>query len=225
AVGARIRTFGREWEVVGVVGDVHHFGPATPAEPMVYFPFAQDVITRRRMTFVLRTAGEPEALVGPARAVIHELDPQLAVSNVRGFGSLGAEKTAANRFSAVLVGAFAGLALLLAAVGVYGVTAFAVARRTREIGVRMALGASGRRVFLTVLRQAAAMLGVGAAAGVLAAIPLMRLMRGLLFGVGPGDPLTFAVVLAVLAAAALLATWGPARRAARLDPVAALRAE
>jgi predicted permease len=221
AVGRRVTAFGREREIVGIVGDVRHYGPGTPPEPMMYFPHAQD--TRGGMTLVLRAAAPPGTLLAAIRGAIRRLDPEVLVTGVEGFGALRADRLAGQRFNALLIGAFAALALTLAGVGLFGVMAFAMAARTREIGVRMALGASGASVRAGMLREALALAATGTALGLAAAFALSRTIRGLLFGVVPGDPLTYAAAAATLLAVAALAAWLPARRATRVDPVEALR--
>ena len=224
-VGKRIQAFGQEREIVGVVGDVRHHAPGIPPEPMIYFPQAQDIATRRLMTIAVRASSNPDNVIGAARGEVRRMDPRLPISKLQTFGELRSERTASERFSALLVGTFAAVALVLAALGIYGVMSFAVAARTREIGVRMALGASQRIVLRGIMRGALVTVGIGAALGLLVAIPLMQLIRGLLFGVEPEDPFTFAAVAALLVCVGLLAAWIPARKAAHVDPVRALRCE
>ena len=225
AVGERIQAFGKEREIVGVVGDVRHHAPGTPPEPMIYFPQAQDIATRRLMTVAVRTLIAPEDIIGAARGTVRAIDPQLPISNLQTFDELRSERTASERFNALLVGAFAAVALLLAAIGIYGVMSFAVAARTREIGVRMALGASRAAVLRSILRGALVTVGIGTLLGLAVAVPLTRLLRSLLFGVEPGDPLTVVAVGALLAGVGVLAAWVPGLRAAEVDPAEALRHE
>ena len=177
------------------------------------------------MTVVVRTDGSPETLLGSVRSEIRALDARLPVSNLRTFGALKSERTAAQRFNALLIGGFATIALLLAAVGIYGVMSFVVAQRTREIGVRMALGASRASVQRMFLRQALRAVAVGSIAGVAIAIPLSRLARGLLFGIEPADPLTYAGGLVFLSVVTVVACYIPASRAAGVDPLEALRVD
>ena len=224
-IGSRIRVFGIEREIVGVAGDVRHLGPTTPVDPMIYLPQAQDITTRRMMTVVVRADMSASALLPAVRGEIRALDPLLPVSNLRTFGSLKSERTAAGRFNALLIGSFAALAVLLAAVGIYGVMSFIVTQRTREIGVRMALGASRASVQHMFLRQALRAAAVGSIIGVLVAIPLARLARGLLFGIEPVDPLTYVGVLGLVAVIAVLAAWAPAARASRVSPSLAMVAD
>ncbi len=224
-VGKRIgHPWANDWmTVVGVVAEVRSAGLAGEQNPAYYAPFAQK--PGAGMTLVARTTSSPEALAGSLRAVVAGVDPQVPVSRVRAMDEWIAESVARPRLTAVLLGAFAGLALLLGAVGVYGVIAYTVGERTREIGLRIALGAGVGDVVGMVLRQGALLAAAGIGAGLLASLAATRALAGLLYGVTATDPLTFAVVPAVLAAAALLATWLPARRASRVDPMTALRGD
>jgi putative ABC transport system permease protein len=195
-------------------------------------PYAQstDYLTRpgaafTYLTIVARTDGDPQALAGALRRTVGTLDPDIPVADVQTMTAAVDAATARPRFLVVLLGAFAGAAVLLAAVGLYGVTSYAVSRRAQEIGVRIALGASRRDVVRLVVREGAGYAVAGTAAGAVAALALARGMRGLLFGVGAADPLTFVAVPLVLGAVVLAASWLPTRRAARVDPVVALRAE
>lgn len=215
-------------EIVGVVGDVRHFGLREELRPLAYFPMrgpADARIHLAGMSFVLRTAGDPTGLVPAVRAAVGEVDAGVPLTRVRTMEAVLAESLAATSFTMVLLGIAVGMALLLGAVGVYGVISYVVSRRTREIGVRMALGARGDDVRSMVLRQGMVVAGVGIALGLVAALALTRFMAGLLFEVSATDPLTFAAVTAALAGVAALASWLPARRATRVDPVRALMAE
>jgi putative ABC transport system permease protein len=223
AIGQHVRAMGESLEVVGVVGDVRHFGPAVEPEPMLYFAHANDPIVRRTMTLVVRTQSAPEALGALVRAEIRSVDASVPISEPRAFSALRAGKVASERFNAVLVAVFGALALSLVAVGIYGVMAFAIVHRTREIGVRMALGASKVRVLRRVLADAARLVALGLTIGLLAAVPLTGLIRSLLFGIEPLDPVTFTTAAAVMALVGLFAALLPARRAASIDPLAALR--
>jgi putative ABC transport system permease protein len=177
------------------------------------------------MTLVLRSTRRPEDLAGALREVVWSVDGQQAISQVVPVADLVQSSLAAARFLAGLLGMFAALALVLAAVGIYGVMAYSVGRRGREIGVRMALGARPGTVLVMVLRQGASLAGVGLALGLFVAYSLSQTLGSLLFGVSPHDPATFVTVAALLAATALAATGVPARRAARVDPAVALQEE
>jgi predicted permease len=210
-------------EVVGIVGDVRDQAIAAPPRPAIYLAHRQMPVGF--LGFALRTAGDPVALAGVAAEEVRRLDPELALFDVRPLADLVAGSVAASRFYTSVLAVFAGTALLLAAIGLYGVLAFAVAERAREIGVRVALGAARADVLRLVLRQGAALTGAGLALGLAGAVGASRLLSSLLYGVEPTDPATFAAVPAVLAGAALLACYLPARRALRLDPVTVLKQE
>ena len=210
-------------EIVGVVGDVRDFGLDAEVRPQMYAAYEQWPVSW--ISVVVRTTGEPTALVAAARRIVAELDPALPIARMTTLEQSVAESVARPRFYMLLLGSFAVTALLLAAVGVYGVISYAVGRRTREIGVRLALGATAPQVLRGVVGRGL-MLGLaGLALGALGAVAVTRLMRGLLFGVGTTDPLAFAAAAVALMAVATAAAWVPARRAARVSPVAAMRAE
>ena len=221
----------RPWmTVVGLVKDERHNGVTAAIKEKFFVPYAQFPRARegdaaRGMTLVLRVAGEPMRLVNPIRAEVRALDPRLPVANVRLMTDVVDASMATPRLTGTLLTIFAGLALVLAAVGVAGVLAYLVSRRRREIGIRMALGASRANVLALILRRGVLYAGVGIAAGVAVALFLTRLMEGLLFGVAPRDPLTFVAVSAILLVIAALASLVPALRAARVDPLEALRSE
>jgi putative ABC transport system permease protein len=208
------------FEIVGVVGDVR---VSIPAPPEIYVPHLQQ--SWPWMSLVVRTSGEPGSLAGALRRQVAALDPELSVYNVRPLAELLSDALAARRLVMALLGGFALLGLALATVGVYGVLSQSVERRRAEIGVRLALGADSGDVLRMVLGQAARLAAAGVTLGLIAAFALTRVLQGLLFGVSATDPATFAAVAAVLAAAAMLASYLPARRAARLDPAAVLREE
>ena len=225
-VGRRI-TF--EWydtlraEIVGVVGSTREMGPAEEPSPAIYIPFRK----RPAAVFhvVVRTAGDPEALADDARAVVRSLDPNLPIAEIRTLEQIAGANIARPRLNLLLLGGFAILALLLAAIGLYGVIAYSVAQRRAEIGVRVALGASRPDVLRLIVGQGVRLTLAGLVVGLVGALVLTRLMSSLLFGVEPTDPLTLATVAAFLAGVALLASWIPAHRAAATDPAIALRAE
>ncbi len=209
--------------VVGIVGNVLHSGLHVDPRPQVYVPQAQNASGDQ--SFVLRTAGDPRRLIASARAAVFALDPDQPVARVRTMEEMIAESMAGRRFSMMLLGAFAGLALVLAAVGIYGITAYSVAQRTREMGLRMALGAQPGAVLGMVLKEAGLLAGVGLAAGLALALAATRVMASLLFGVPATDPTTFAAVAFALAVVSLAAAYVPGRRATRVDPMVALRAD
>jgi putative ABC transport system permease protein len=222
-LGAKIYLGQLEAAVVGVVGDVHHRGPGTTPGAELYVPYLQ--FNSRQAMLVLRTTGDPARMTAALRAAMKEIDPALPLANVATLETLLDQSVAQPRFLAALLTGFALLAALLALVGVYGLLSFAVSRRVRELGVRMALGAGRARVLRLVLRQSAVLVIFGLAGGVALAVAVSRLLRTLLFGVRPDDPLTIAGMAAAIALAAFVASLPPALRAARIDPVVALREE
>uniref|UniRef100_Q023X4 Permease n=1 Tax=Solibacter usitatus (strain Ellin6076) TaxID=234267 RepID=Q023X4_SOLUE len=212
-------------QVIGVVDDVREGDLVEPLVPALYLPFQQE--TGGTLFLVARTAQRPATMMQSLVRAIHQVDPNLGVRNEFVMEDRVNDSPAAflNRSSAWLVGAFAGLALLLGAVGLYGVVAYSVSQRTREIGVRMALGAQPAAVYRLILGQAGFMAAIGIVVGLGCSIPAGRLLRGLLFGVQSGDLPTLIGVAAVLGICALLASYLPARRAASVNPIDALRAE
>jgi ABC-type antimicrobial peptide transport system permease subunit len=194
--------------------------------PHIQWPVATSGGDPIRSVFVVaRTAGEPMSVAGAIRGEIRRLDASLPVGDVRSMHDVVAASLATPRLTGFLLGAFAAVALALAAVGIYGVLAYVVSQRTQEIGIRLALGADRSQVLGMVLRYGLSLAGAGIAAGLVGAAVLTRLMRGLLYEVGPGDPITFVVVTAALMAVAMVAALLPARRATRVSPVIALRAQ
>ena len=211
-------------DVVGIVGDVKELGLREAAEPILYVAFAQAPI-RNAMAVVVRTTGPPASAQSTIREAVRGVDPNLAISDLERLDDAIAESVAHTRFYMLLLGVFAGTALLLAAIGIFGVLSHAVADRTREIGIRLALGASTRHVRGRVLRDAMTLAGLGVGIGLVVALQLTRLMATLLFELAPTDPITLGTVVTVLLGVALLASYLPARRATLVDPVVALRAE
>ena len=209
--------------IVGVAADVRESGLNVDTEAGLYLPYVQS--PGNAMTLVLRTGPEPLSLAAAAGAAIRQVDSEQAVSNVSTLEQLLSETVAQPRFNTGLLALFALLALLLAAVGIYGVMSYAVSSRTQEIGLRMALGAQARDVLKLVVGQGMRLVALGLALGLLAALGLTRWLKTLLFGVEATDPLTYAVIAALLAAVALLACYIPARRAMKVDPLVALRHE
>jgi putative ABC transport system permease protein len=211
--------------IVGVAADAHYGSLQAKPLPLVYVPYAQGSEGALTMYLVVRTIGETSAL-GPAlRERIRQVDPDVTATSIRTMEDRLAASVARPRLQTVVLGAFAILALLLAAVGMYGVTSHAAAQRTREIGIRMAVGASSRAILGLFMRQGFTMVAGGLIAGLLGAAALSRGLRTLLFEVSPTDPRVFAGLTLVLATVALAAAWLPARRATRLDPTVALREE
>ena len=210
-------------EIIGVVGNVHEMGLDAIPEPAVYWPHPELVMSA--MTVLVRTSSDPLALVSAARGELQKLDPELPMAAVATMDQLLVDSLSRSRFTMLLLGIFAAVALLLAAVGIYGLIAYSVTQRTQELGIRIALGAQRRDVLRLVLAQGTRLALLGLALGVLAALALSRLLATLLFGVTATDPLTFAGVAALLAFVALLACFIPARRATRVDPLVALRYE
>jgi len=210
-------------EIIGVVGDVHQSGLDTAPEPTVYWPHPELVMSG--MTILVRTSNDPLAMVSRARNEVQQIDPELPVAAVATMDQLLADSLSRSRFTMLLLGIFAAVALVLASVGIYGLIAYNVTQRRQELGIRIALGAQRRDVLRLVLVQGTRLTLLGVAVGVLAALAFSRLLATLLFGVSATDPLTFAGVSALLAFVALLACFIPARSATRVDPIVALRHE
>jgi putative ABC transport system permease protein len=210
-------------EVVGVVGDIKAEGLDEPNPPQIYMPLRQWPVSF--MTVVLKTSVPPTSLTEAARAQVAAIDPNLPLSNIGTLDAIVAKSISQQRFYMTLLSVFAAVALVLAAIGIFGVLSYAVSQRTREIGIRMALGAQERTVIGLVVRQAMALVAAGVVAGTLLALYLSQTMTKMLFSVRPTDPTTFVSVAAVLAGVALLASYLPARRATRVDPIVALRSE
>jgi putative ABC transport system permease protein len=228
-IGKRIRWAsdpGNRWmTIVGVVGDVKHFGLDLPELPAFYTPYTQIASWKRWMSVAARTQADPASMSAAIKKEIWKVDSQLPITRQETMNAVAAESFAARRFNMSLLTLFAALALVLAAIGIYGVMSYAVTQRTQEIGIRMALGANGYDVLKLVLRNGLTLVIIGVAIGLGGAIALTRLMVTLLFGVTPTDALTIGVVSGVLIAVALLACFIPARRATKVDPLVALRYE
>lgn len=210
-------------EIIGVVGNVRYDSLVDESPPAVYFPHPD--LAYSFMTLVVRTDGDPAAIAPAIQREIRTLDPNQPVSDVRTMNQVMSEWVSRSRFNTLLLGLFAGLATLLSAVGIFGVMNYSVALRTRELGLRLAVGAQPRQVLLLVLKQGFVLTIVGVVLGLAAAFALTRLLSGLLFGVGAVDVTTFATISLLLVAVSLLACYLPARRAMRIDPLSALRYE
>jgi putative ABC transport system permease protein len=238
-VGQLVRTAFSEaaWEVVGVVADASGQrsladdpAPAfyVPARQMVRLTYMQGPVGStlwRGVTFAVRAERDPDALVPAINAVLRDLEPRSAITSLAPLTRIVSNSMAAPRFYAAALGTFAGIALVLAAIGIYGLLAYSVAQRTREIGVRMALGAPRRGILALVLGQGAVLAGIGVVAGLAGAFAVTRYLSSLLFGITPLDPATFVAVAFLFAGVALLASYVPARRATGVDPLVALRSE
>jgi len=232
AVGKRFRV-SRDiypWiTVVGVVGQVQHNAIAEKPRAEMYVPHSQWGIagasTRRAMTFVIRTNSDPLGVLPHVREAVRSIDPNLPLAEVRTLDQVAADALSQSRFTAVLIGLFGALALTLATIGIYGVIALLVARRRREIGIRMALGAGSASIVGMVVTRGMTLVTVGLGVGLGAAAALVRVVASLLYGVTPFDPLTFATVAVMMATSAFIACVIPAARAVRLSPVIALREE
>jgi len=225
-LGKRIRLGGIEnplRTIVGIVSDVHHNGLEDTPDTQAYVPHAQ--WTGSFMQLAVRGTADPAGLINAIRNEVKAVDKDIPIYQVATMEQLVSTTTARRRFTLLLAGIFAGLSLVMAGLGIYSVIAYSVARRTHEIGLRMALGAQNRDVLWLVIGQGMKMALIGLALGLSASVALTRLMTSLLFGVSATDPLTFALVASLLATVALLACWIPARRATKVDPMVALRCE
>ena len=209
--------------VVGIAADSRNLGLDTEPGPLMYIPYPY--FTLPFMSLVARSAGGPGAVASAVRAEVHALDPELPVDSAQPMEDIISNSVAEPRFRTMLLGGFALTALVLAAVGVYGLISFSVAQRTREIGIRVALGARPAQVTAPIVREGMTLAVIGVALGLAGSAFATRLLSALLFGVEPTDPLTFCAVAGVLLAVALLASYLPARRALRVDPLTAFRAD
>ncbi len=220
----------RSVQIIGVAGDVRHLGPEVDAPYEIYIPFPQvpdptSLWLANNMYWIVKTTGSPLALANPARREVAATDTRVAASFIRGMDEWVASMTAARRFNLRLMITFATVALVLAAIGVYAVNAAAVASREREIGVRAALGATDTQIRRLVLREGLVPIAAGTASGALLAAGGTRLLAAFLYGVQPGDPLTFGPVCLVVLAIGALAVYVPVRTLTRIDPLIALRSE
>jgi putative ABC transport system permease protein len=222
-VGHQLQLSGRTCTIVGVSGDATYEGVGTPIRPVVYVPYSQDPFGG--VWLAIRTSLAASALAAPLRNAFHRVDPELAARQPRALESFVAESIVRPRFHAWLLSTFGGLALVLASIGIYSVIAYAVTQRRAEIGIRLALGAPARSVVSTMLRRGMVPVLVGLAVGLAIGLAGSRVVSGLLYGISPTDSVTFGLVALVLLAVALLAGFVPARRAARVDPLIAMRGE
>lgn len=210
-------------EIVGVVSPIRHDGLDTPPRPEVFFPLAQ--VPFASMTYVLRGTGDPAALIAAVKREVWSVDPMQTFYDTATVRGLVNASVVRQRFSTTLMTGFAALALVLCATGIYGLISFTTAQRTREFGVRMALGADGQTILAMVLREGGGLVAAGVVLGVVGALAASRFFQNLLFEIRPGDPLTLGAVTTLLAAVGLAACYLPARRATHVDPVVALRVE
>jgi putative ABC transport system permease protein len=223
-IGRRIKFGDSPWfTIAGIVGDVHVRGPRESNRAEVYIPYW--LMPEAGVNLVLKTAGEPALLTEPLKSAVKDVDPAIAVAGIATMDRMIADANGASRFYATLVAIFAALALLLAAVGIYGVMSYAVAQRAQEIGVRLALGAAERQIFALVVGDSLRLAAMGLAIGAAGGIGVGRALQNLLFGVRGADPITFSATGMLLLMVAFAASYLPARRAMRTDPMEALRAE
>jgi predicted permease len=219
-------------QVVGIVGDVRETGLSDPNQPVMYIPQSQvtDPLTKLAnsvipLSWVIRTASDPATLITAIQREFMAVDGQLPISKIRNMEQVISESTTRQNFNMLLLSIFAGLALLLAAIGIYGLMSYTVEQRMQEIGIRMALGAGTGDMLTMIVRQGMLLAGIGLVLGLGAAYGLTRVLAGLLFGVKTTDPITYATVALVLTSVALFASYIPARRATKIDPLIALRYE
>jgi len=214
-------------QVVGVVGDVAEDNLAAAPPPAIYFPVAQSTGYTVYLSYVVRAAGESAALVGPARTVLREIDPQLALSQPQSMEMVISRSPAVflRRYPLYLIGSFAALALVLAMIGLYGLISYSVLQRTREIGIRLSLGAQRQDVLRLILRQGVVATAVGVGIGLAFGLGLIRVMANLLYSVNYSAWMVFALVAVLLTLVATIASYVPARRATKVDPMVALRNE
>jgi predicted permease len=231
-IGRTIKYYPRETSpsirIVGIVGDVRSMGANAPAPPAVYAPYQQASrlsYDQRSMTFVVRARESAFDVAASARAAVASVDSALPIANMRPLSDIADAAIGEPRFATIVMTFFAAVACFLATLGLYGILAYTVEHRVREIGVRIALGADSREILRLIVRNGMSLAAIGMAVGLPSALALTRLLRGLLSGVASTDPVTYVVVVVIFGVAALLASYFPARRASRLDPVVALRAE
>jgi putative ABC transport system permease protein len=223
--------FSYSMQIVGIVGDVRSIGPSEPPPPTVYVPLAQasgppyESRGAWAMTYIVRARGNPTAIAASARAAVASIDNGLPLADIRTMSEVVSEASGQPQFTTLVMSFFASIAFFLAALGLYGILAYSVEQRVREIGVRVALGADKREILRLIICNGMRLALMGVAVGVPSALALTRLMGGMLFGVSSTDPVTYIAVVGMLVLSALLASYLPARRATRVDPIIALRAE
>lgn len=222
-LGKRVRYQGEWWTIVGIVGDVHYQKLSRDVEPSIYTPAAQR--GSWSLQLLVRTVGSPMLVAAPVRSAIHDLEPRATVTARDEMTELIRRSAVDERYRAVLTSLFGVLAMMLAAIGMYGVTARAVARRTREVGIRLALGATASNVVRLLVGHTLVGVGAGVAAGLIGAFAVSRLLAPFLFGVSAADPLTYGGIVLFLAVLSIAASWIPARRAGRLEVAGILRGE
>jgi len=211
-------------EIIGIVGNVKHQALKDEDSPEMYLPRTQ--IPIRTMSIVVRTSlSDPNGITSAMRKELAAIDPAISLNSVHVFDEYVARSLARPRFNALLLSIFAASALLLTAIGIYGVLAYSVAQLTNEIGIRMALGAAQSNIFRLVIGQAMMIVGISVAIGLVGALAATRVLNSLLFGVRAWDPVTFSSIVVLIGTVAFLASWIPARRASRVDPIVALRSE
>ena len=217
--------YGKEWiQIVGICADTRYASLREPPPPQFFLPYVQRN-GEGGMTYLLRTTVTPEAIVPALHGVVRQIDPDIPLGDVRTQDQQIDAAMQQERVFVTLTSGFGMLALALAAVGIYGIMAYSVAQRTNEIGVRLAVGAQPSQIRALILRESAGLAVAGIAAGAIAALVLCRLVKSMLYGIGPDDPATIAGGIFILLAVALASSWIPARRAAELDPIVALRHE
>jgi putative ABC transport system permease protein len=223
-IGHRVRTVWDQWAtVVGVASDIRQKSSTTVPRPQIYYLYAQH--PRPRMSLLVRAPGDPTSLFAAIRKQMAGMQPSIPLAATRTMDDMIAGERGPERLLTMLVAAFAGLAMLLAAVGIYGVISYSVAERRREIGIRIALGARPGDVAALIVREAGSVMGIGLVVGVALALSLVSVLRALLYGIGPRDPATIAGAVAFLGIVAVVAMLAPALKAARSDPMVAIRCD
>jgi putative ABC transport system permease protein len=226
ALGKQISTDGSRWfTIVAIAGNVRQQGPHIEPEPEIYLSHLQDPVSWSWRTLIVRATGEPLSLVVPIKEAVWSVDKDQPISDVRSMEQVLWKSVAQPRVFALLLGAFALMAMVLAAIGIYGVVSYSVTQRTQEIGVRIALGAKHVDVLRMILGEGMLLTCVGLSMGLLGAVALSRVLSRFLFEVQPTDPATYTAVVLLLAAVAFAACYAPARRATRVDPIVSLRCE